>query len=118
MKNLSKLNRDLSKVIVVDWNRDAVRFHPENVFNIKPWEGDDDDKSLIDLAAFLVTVANNKVEDVRDVLTYYSKFDDGLAEFRERQVAVLERSSESKSKERSSLARNWVPRVFSGYARS
>lgn len=53
VKNLNWLNRDLSKVIVVDWNAESVKLHPNNAFIISRWNGDDDDKTLIDLASFL-----------------------------------------------------------------
>lgn len=53
VKSLDRLNRDLSKVIVVDWNPNSTKFHPENSFNIPRWSGNDDDTALFDLAAFL-----------------------------------------------------------------
>lgn len=53
VKSLDKLNRDLSKVIVVDWNPHSTKFHPENSFNIPRWNGNDDDTTLFDLTAFL-----------------------------------------------------------------
>lgn len=53
VKNLNWLNRDLSKVIVIDWNRESVKLQPENAFIISRWKGDDDDQALIDLASFL-----------------------------------------------------------------
>lgn len=37
----------------MDWNLDSVKFHPENVFYIDRWHGNDDDTTLVDLAAFL-----------------------------------------------------------------
>lgn len=53
VKSLDKLNRDLSKVIVIDWNPHSTKFHPENAFNISRWTGNDDDTTLFDLTAFL-----------------------------------------------------------------
>lgn len=53
VKSLDKLNRDLSKVIVVDWNPHSTKFHPENSFNLPRWNGNDDDTTLFDLTAFL-----------------------------------------------------------------
>lgn len=47
------MNRDLSKVIIVDWNKDAYKFNPENGFNLKPWKGEEDDVVLGELADFL-----------------------------------------------------------------
>lgn len=53
VKSLDRLNRDLSKVIVIDWNKHSTKFHPENAFNIPRWTGNDDDTTLFDLTAFL-----------------------------------------------------------------
>ncbi len=53
VKNLDWLNRDLSRVIVIDWNPKSVQLHPENGFIIPRWDGNDDDHALLDVAAFL-----------------------------------------------------------------
>lgn len=53
IKNLNWLNRDLSKVIVVDWNPKSVKLHPDNAFIIPRWDGNNDDHTLLDLATFL-----------------------------------------------------------------
>lgn len=53
VKNLDNLNRDLKKVIVIDWDPNATKLHPENAFNIERWLGNDDDAGLYDLVAFL-----------------------------------------------------------------
>uniref|UniRef100_A0A915KJJ4 Mitochondrial import inner membrane translocase subunit TIM50 n=1 Tax=Romanomermis culicivorax TaxID=13658 RepID=A0A915KJJ4_ROMCU len=50
IKDLSKLNRDLSKVIYVDWDNKAFQLNPENALRIPKWSGDDDDTGLVDLA--------------------------------------------------------------------
>jgi mitochondrial import inner membrane translocase subunit TIM50 len=53
VKNLANLNRDLEKVIVVDWDPNSTKLQPENTFNIPRWSGNDDDTTLFDLVAFL-----------------------------------------------------------------
>lgn len=89
VKNISKLNRDLSKVIVVDWNSESVKFHPENHLQIKKWDGEDDEV-LIDLTVFLKTIAQTEIEDVRDVLIYYKQYEDPLKTFRQKQHEYFE----------------------------
>lgn len=59
VKALDKLNRDLSKVICVDWNAKNVKFNPENLFNIRRWSGNDNDALLVDLASFLKSESTN-----------------------------------------------------------
>jgi mitochondrial import inner membrane translocase subunit TIM50 len=53
VKSLDRLNRDLSKVIVIDWNPHSTKFHPDNSFNLPRWTGNDDNTTLFDLIAFL-----------------------------------------------------------------
>lgn len=53
VKNLDNLNRDLRKVIVIDWDPNSTKLHPENTFHVDRWLGNDDDLSLLDLASFL-----------------------------------------------------------------
>lgn len=53
VKDLSRLNRDLNRVIVVDWNPESVKMHRNNALIIPRWRGNDDDVTLIDLAALL-----------------------------------------------------------------
>lgn len=91
IKDLSKLNRDLSKVIVVDWNPESVKFHQENVFQVPRWDGRDDDNTLVDLVAFLKTIAHTEINDVREVLKYYKEFDNPLHTFRMKQLELLEK---------------------------
>ena len=52
-KDLACLNRDLSKVIIIDCDPKALSLQPENAFLLKKWNGDDKDRTLVDLAAFL-----------------------------------------------------------------
>ncbi|KAF2884356.1 hypothetical protein ILUMI_21805 [Ignelater luminosus] len=116
VKNLDKLNRDLTKVIVVDWNLDNVKFHPENVFYINRWIGNDDDTTLVDLAAFLRTIAQSEIEDVREVLKYYSSFEDPLATFREKQKLLIEQQEaerEARSATHPPPVKRWTPSFFS-----
>ncbi|XP_017777248.1 PREDICTED: mitochondrial import inner membrane translocase subunit TIM50-A-like [Nicrophorus vespilloides] len=88
VKDLDKLNRDLSKVIVVDWNPESAKFHGENLFKIGRWNGNDDDTTLLDLTSFLIAISEWEIEDVRSVLKYYSGFKNPLAIFKERQQQI------------------------------
>lgn len=53
VKDLDKINRDLTKVIAVDWNAKAIQDHKSNGLVIPRWKGNDDDRTLFDLAALL-----------------------------------------------------------------
>jgi len=52
-KDLKALNRDLRKVIAVDWDERSVALDKENALLLKKWEGDNSDRSLIGLAQLL-----------------------------------------------------------------
>ena len=53
VKDLSKLNRDLSKVIFVDFDSAAAKLNPENVLRVPKWDGSMSDTALVDLAELL-----------------------------------------------------------------
>lgn len=90
VKNLENLNRDLKKVIVIDWDPNATQMHPDNTFNIARWMGNDDDSQLFDLINFLKAIATTDVDDVREVLHYYRQFEDPIMKFRENQAKLAE----------------------------
>ncbi|PNF36957.1 Mitochondrial import inner membrane translocase subunit TIM50-C [Cryptotermes secundus] len=114
VKDLDCLNRDLSKVIVIDWNSESLKFHPRNMLRLPRWKGNDDDQTLVDLGTFLRTIAAEKVEDVRDVLDYYQQFSNPVEAFRENQRKLLDKM-EAKEKElkenpqTGTLASRWTP---------
>uniref|UniRef100_A0A915MX52 Mitochondrial import inner membrane translocase subunit TIM50 n=1 Tax=Meloidogyne javanica TaxID=6303 RepID=A0A915MX52_MELJA len=86
--DLSRLNRDLKKVIYIDWEPAAFQLNPENVLCVPKWNGDMNDTSLVDLAELLKTIHLSDVEDVRPVLQFYSQFDNPTEEFRKRAKIV------------------------------
>lgn len=96
VKNLDRINRNLSRVIMVDWNVDSVKLQRENSFVIPRWTGEDGDQQLIQLAEFLNVVAASEVSDVREVLSYYKQFDNPLEVFKENQRKLLEMQEEQK----------------------
>ncbi|CAH0562605.1 unnamed protein product [Brassicogethes aeneus] len=115
VKSLNNLNRDLSRVICVDWNSKNVKFNPENLFHIKRWGGNDDDTSLMDLSTFLKTIADNDIEDVREVLKNYSVFEDPIEAFREKQkklIDQLEAQAAAKREQDGLKPSRWTPNIF------
>ncbi|EDL24146.1 translocase of inner mitochondrial membrane 50 homolog (yeast), isoform CRA_a [Mus musculus] len=85
VKDISCLNRDPARVVVVDCKKEAFRLQPFNGVALRPWDGNSDDRVLLDLSAFLKTIALNQVEDVRTVLEHYALEDDPLEAFKQRQ---------------------------------
>lgn len=91
IKDLNCLNRELKKVVHIDWDAKACQMNPDNCFRLKKWDGNSDDRTLYDLTSFLLAIANERVEDVREVIRYYSQFDDPLAAFRDNQRKLAEK---------------------------
>jgi len=53
LQDLSYLNRDLSKVILLDTDPEHVETHPENSIVLPKWKGDPRDKGLVAMIPFL-----------------------------------------------------------------
>lgn len=53
LQDLSYLNRDLSKVIMLDTDPEHVSTHPENAIILPKWKGDPKDRGLIAMIPFL-----------------------------------------------------------------
>jgi import inner membrane translocase subunit TIM50 len=87
-QDLSYLNRDLSKVILLDTHPEHVSTHPANSIVIPKWTGDPKDKGLVAMIPFLecllpcrstsdskltkvTAIAIYKPPDVRPVLSAY-----------------------------------------------
>lgn len=65
---MSKLGRDLSKVIIIDNIEDNYKFQPKNGLNISDFEGDENDTELNYLLEDLLSLVKNKDLDVREYL--------------------------------------------------
>ncbi|KAI6251388.1 Mitochondrial import inner membrane translocase subunit TIM50 [Erysiphe necator] len=67
-KDLSFLNRDPSKVIILDTDKAHVKNQPENAIILEPWRGDLNDKELVSLIPFLEYIPTMAYSDVRKAL--------------------------------------------------
>jgi len=95
LKDLSNLNRDLSKVILVDTNREAVSCQPENAIILNKWMGEDD-MDLIDLADMLVVIAQDRPTDLREVIKCYTELEDPITAFRMRRQEIIDAENSRK----------------------
>jgi import inner membrane translocase subunit TIM50 len=99
IKDLEYLNRDLSKVILLDTKEEHARLQPENAIILNKWTGDPKDKTLVALIPFLEYMAGMGVEDVRPVLKSF----EGTAipvEFAKREKAMRERFEKELAEEK------------------
>lgn len=75
-KDLTHLNRDPAKVVVLDWNEDYNTLQPDNFVKMKKWRGEPDN-SLVDIVPFLEGIAGQyfAVSDVRPVIAKFRDTD-------------------------------------------
>lgn len=99
VKDLSYLNRDLKKVVVVDCDSKALKNQPENAIIIPPWTGDPRDTTLIDYIPFLEYIAAMGYEDQRDVLKSFEGKNIPV-EFARRQKLLREKFEADRAKKR------------------
>jgi len=66
VKDLSKLNRELSRIIIIDDSSISFMLQPYNAIQIPPWNGDDNDKEIRTILDFLIE--NAGVESVYKIL--------------------------------------------------
>ncbi|GLD61490.1 uncharacterized protein AKAME5_001329700 [Lates japonicus] len=66
VKDLSRLGRDLNKVIIIDNSPASYIFHPDNAVPVASWFDDMSDTELLDLIPFFERLS--KVDDIYDIL--------------------------------------------------
>jgi len=94
-KDIARINRDHSKVVILETDINKVSPNPENALVIPPWDGNMGDRSLYDLAMFLRAIESTHCSDVRTFLKAYANEADPLETFRQRQI-VLQQQAESR----------------------
>ncbi|KAG2500894.1 hypothetical protein HYH03_001653 [Edaphochlamys debaryana] len=101
VRDLAKLNRDLSHVLFISAKPEAWEFQPENTLKLRPWKGETGDTGLIDLIPFLQFLATHRVKDVRDVVRSYDGVEDIPAAFKAR---LAEAAAHQRQQKRGLLA--------------
>ncbi|KAM3567016.1 hypothetical protein ARSEF4850_000050 [Beauveria asiatica] len=96
VKDLSYLNRDLSKVIMIDTDAKLVRKQPENAIILPPWKGNSSDHGLVNLIPFLEYIHTMEYDDVRRVIKSFEGKD--IAEEFARREALMRREFEKRNK--------------------
>ena len=71
IKDISKLGRDLSKVIIIDNDLACFYLQQENGILIKPFNGNNNDKILDNLYDILNIIFKNSFQDIRIELEKY-----------------------------------------------
>ena len=68
IKDLSKLGRDMSKILIIDNNKDNFSLQPENGLHICSFIGDQNDDELYALSGDLMKIIESKKKDIRPVV--------------------------------------------------
>ena len=68
IKDLSKLGRDLSKVVIVDNNKDNFSLQPENGLFISSYFGEQNDNELYLLCGDLMKIIETQPDDIRPII--------------------------------------------------
>ena len=74
VKDLSRVGRDISRMIIVDNIAENFQLQPENGIFIKSWFTDEKDTALFELAPLLVAIAQSQVKDVREALKLFRQY--------------------------------------------
>eukprot|EP00826_Nyctotherus_ovalis_P065400 TRINITY_DN9614_c0_g1_i17.p2 TRINITY_DN9614_c0_g1~~TRINITY_DN9614_c0_g1_i17.p2 ORF type:complete len:134 (-),score=22.99 TRINITY_DN9614_c0_g1_i17:156-557(-) len=74
VKDISRLGRDLKRVIIIDNIVENFQLQSENGIFIKSWEDDENDTSLVELMPILREIVELKVSDVRVALRHYRDY--------------------------------------------
>lgn len=87
IKDLSLLNRDLGKTVLIDVNEESWAMQPDNAIPMKPWDGKPDD-NLVKLIPLLEYLATQPVKDVRPILNSFKDKNNIIEEFLEREAKL------------------------------
>lgn len=93
------MNRDLSKIIVLDTDPSHLRNQPENAIILPKWKGEPGDKDLVSYIPFLEFLAASGTNDIRPILAGYTS-KDIPTEYAQREARARKLFYESKAKEK------------------
>ena len=71
IKDVSKLGRDMKRVIIMDSAVESFQLQPMNGIYVTPWSGSCNDTELLGLLPLLKVIVSERVEDVRMALRNY-----------------------------------------------
>lgn len=96
IRDLSYMNRDIQDIVCIDFDPDKYWFHKDNVIKIPEWNGDNDDRVLLDLLPFLEHLARPGLNVMKELDKY--GHENPSAKFNEIQSArfdIINRKRES-----------------------
>ncbi|SJM85210.1 probable Mitochondrial import inner membrane translocase subunit TIM50 [Zygosaccharomyces bailii] len=109
IKDISKLNRDPGKVVMIDTDPNCYKLQPENAIPAEAWNGHPDD-GLLQLIPFLEYLATQQVNDVRPVLASFHDKKNIPVEFAQR---VEKLKTKFYADQRAKNNSNWILKMLS-----
>jgi len=97
VKDLSKLNRNINRMIVIDDDIAEVQFNPENLVRVKPYTDPNDrtDNTLARITPFLIEIARENHSDIPVLLSQYEGMDaDEIADEQDRRIQYYRNTRE------------------------
>ncbi|KAJ2838918.1 mitochondrial inner membrane protein required for protein import [Coemansia erecta] len=111
-KDLSTINRDMSRVIMIDTDPEAFKMQPDNGLLARPFRGEPGDNWIEQMTEFLEYVHMMEPKDVRAwIKTYQGK--DAALEFTKWEDSIRNKLVEEWEEKRK-LAGSWKAWVFGG----
>ncbi|KAJ2512843.1 mitochondrial inner membrane protein required for protein import [Coemansia sp. RSA 1939] len=111
-KDLTTINRDMSRVIMVDISQDSIKMQPDNVLIGRPFYGDANDNWIEQMTEFLEYVHMMEPKDVRPwIKTYAGK--DAAREFTKWEGSIRSKLVDEWEEKRKN-AGSWKSWVFGG----
>lgn len=111
-QDLSYLNRDLSKVIMIDTEPKHVRAQPENAIILPKWTGDPKDKELVSLVPFLEFIHTMQYSDVRKVIKSFEGTHIPTEFARREALARAEHNKRMQAKSSRGGGMNWLSNLL------
>lgn len=107
IKDLSHLNRDLAKTIIIDTDPNAFKLQPENAIQAKPWDGSADD-GLLQYIPFLEYLGAQQTNDIRPILASFNDRKTIPEEFAKR----VSRLREKFEHDQRAISQSWVSKLL------
>lgn len=114
VKDLSYLNRDLKKTLIIDTVPGHVKNQPENAIVLPKWSGDVKDPKTNDLVAlipFLEYIATMNIDDVREVIRSFEG-KDIPTEFARREAIAREQFHKQYAEQKSKRPKKSLGSMF------
>jgi import inner membrane translocase subunit TIM50 len=113
IKELSVLNRDPAKTIIIGHDTEGFRGCSENMLATKPWDGSAGDDDLERSVDFLEGLAMSRAQDVRTVVSKFKSDNEFFpSSYDETQSNMFERARKEAEEKRVKRESNWFFKLF------